>query len=118
MREPAFTPGPWMRGTDPWDLHIYSAAQEVALVNKLDNPWPNSETWHRREANARLIAAAPALYEALGECVDKLWVLHFGMKDKAEQLAAINAIEMGQRALAIAQGRGEPSLALGEKQDG
>jgi hypothetical protein len=37
--------------------------------------------------------------EALGECQDKLWVLHFSLTDKAERQAAIDACNMANAAL-------------------
>jgi hypothetical protein len=54
----AFTPGPWQARKKL--VHVEGKGT-VALVH---NPWNNEG---EREANARLIAAAPELYEALIE---------------------------------------------------
>lgn len=40
-----------------------------------------------------------SLRAALEECADKLWVIHFGLKDDAEREAAINACNMATAAL-------------------
>lgn len=62
MRDPKWTPGPWKQSL-PDDTAIYGA-----------DGWPVCETgvnqgydehFERIEADARLIAAAPDLYEAL-----------------------------------------------------
>lgn len=42
--------------------------------------------------------------EALGECEDKLWVLHFSLKDKAEREVAINACNMARETLSLING--------------
>ena len=44
-----------------------------------------------------------ALVEALEESQDKLWVIHFGLKDAAEREAAINACNMASAALTKAR---------------
>jgi hypothetical protein len=67
-----FTPGPWARGKDPYDLVIQSEHWNIATVDGMGNPWRGSERWNEREANAHLIAAAPELYEALRQCRTEL----------------------------------------------
>jgi hypothetical protein len=72
MSKPAFTPGPW--SYDPLDavgmIYSITAEQLVARIPIENNPackdaWP---------ADARIIAAAPDLYEALDQ---SLGYLHF-----------------------------------------
>lgn len=64
--ETKHTPGPWRRShesIDPeWDIVIAQHGVIVANVNACG----------QREANARLIAAAPELLEALEVCADAL----------------------------------------------
>lgn len=66
MSEPKFTPGPWKRnardnlvGANGAQIVVYDSG--LAFAHNRD---------HEATANGRLIAAAPALYEALKECLD------------------------------------------------
>jgi hypothetical protein len=55
----AYTPGPWEYKNNPYDLKIYNGlGLEVAQVA---HDWIHGST----QANARLIAAAPELLDAL-----------------------------------------------------
>jgi hypothetical protein len=54
-----YTPGPWRVELD---RRIVADRWQVAQVDALGGPWPKSQTWHEREANARLIAKAPELH--------------------------------------------------------
>ncbi len=60
------TPGPWearSRGLDDGTLIVSSSDGELAVIrNSVDRTFDNND---RDVANARLIAAAPALLEAL-----------------------------------------------------
>lgn len=65
------TPGPWSVASNSGpsnDLHIYSSADRAAngtgCIARLVNPVVGSQ-----EANARLIAAAPGMLEALNEFI-------------------------------------------------
>ena len=67
MSKPKFTPGPW------WVLHEGSSEVSVqtkgACICSLNyDPLPKEEV-QKHLANARLIAAAPELYDALKESV-------------------------------------------------
>lgn len=56
-----------------------------------------------REIIARNQALSERIAElegALRECQDKLWVIHFSLRDEAEREAAINACNMATSALA------------------
>jgi hypothetical protein len=69
--------------------------------------------WHPIAAAAIAACEAEAgerervLRSALEECQDKLWVIHFGLTDKAEREAAINACNMATAALNTTAGEGE-----------
>jgi hypothetical protein len=68
MKQAAHTPGPWFVDEDDrpgmeWNRHIYSGPQlAVCFMAHSDGKAPE-----RDAANARLIAAAPDLLEALQE---------------------------------------------------
>jgi len=63
-----FTPGPWIWGSGYRGLYGAGPDNEVLDYEPYENMWL-AHTEHR-EANARLIAAAPALLEALQVCLD------------------------------------------------
>lgn len=66
MSEAKFTPGPWViqRGNSSNPM---VGTDEVSVAEVLDDVHPDTE---QQEANARLIAAAPALLAALIELYD------------------------------------------------
>ena len=59
----------------------------------------------------------PSLREALEECADKLWVIHFGLADAAERKAAERACEMATAALSASPAEPEVSEAMIEAGD-
>ena len=64
------TPGPWVAQTDP--CHYDTLSDVVGGDGNLFVSVGGKASWQEQEANARLIAAAPELLEALvevGECV-------------------------------------------------
>ena len=67
MSKPAWTPGPWVFGSDAQRLAIRATAEayEIATVHRWVPPFDDSY-----EANARLIAEAPAMAEALADLVE------------------------------------------------
>ena len=103
-----FTPGPWVVEDCIKDydmLAIYS--QEAVYIGELRNP-ETSEEVQTFKANAALIAAAPAMYEALRGClrVTEAWLSQAEMNgDEVEIGAATMEIARIKTALAQAEGR-------------
>jgi hypothetical protein len=95
-----FTPGPWR--LDKYGKLIAGEGQ-FGLV-KIHSPWIE-EAWagdEEADANMALIAAAPALYEALRECYGYTDLLRSTMTH-APKIDA--ALERAKAALAQAEGR-------------
>lgn len=78
MGEPKFTPGPWVETLETRSCDICT----IYSVSPRSTPEPEAQCWlyiiapeslyrdeQEQDANARLIAAAPDLYEALAEMV-------------------------------------------------
>ena len=87
------TPGPWVssiRNGQLWVVHP-SGAMERSIA-RIGDPLETDK------ANARLIAAAPDLLEALKECSDRLRI---HMKHTEDLMADMKA----QKAIAKAEGR-------------
>lgn len=64
MTEPKHTPGPWRVDPDyPWDIQNADGSLEIASVNPYRRE--DGEDGEVGDADARLIAAAPDLLEAL-----------------------------------------------------
>ena len=96
------TPGPWF--VEDNDRAISSnAATDIALVNmaNIRYGWdgPDFLTASHRAANARLIAAAPELLEALKYCRNKIAY----MQAHGEWYSPGRAIEMADAAIAKAK---------------
>jgi hypothetical protein len=68
-----FTPGPWV-ASDRTDGHeIYAAKWPGRPICHASSYWQGEGPRRdEREANARLIAAAPELYEAVSAFVDRI----------------------------------------------
>lgn len=71
----SFTPGPWFyRRSNEWSHTVVT--KHGVLPDGTDNCWTVAEVNKQREpeheANARLIAASPELYQALRDCVAAL----------------------------------------------
>jgi hypothetical protein len=99
MSAPAFTTGPWMVDGG---IDVHEAAEggvcKIAQCGHLTSYRRGREiTLAEVEANARLIAAAPDLYEALAQLLDDLDAL-------APTRPCTQAIEGAQAALAKARG--------------
>ena len=79
-----FTPGPW-KAFDVSEMHdeprFMVGPREFCSIAEVRAGSTEAEETGDVAANARLIAAAPALYEALRELLsghDNLYVAHFG----------------------------------------
>lgn len=93
--KPKFTPGPWVIAT--------SGFFEGVCIRAADNRWV-AQVWSQhegvelpRDANARLIAASPALYEAMRQFV------HWYAEDSTEENRD-NAYDAAVAALALVDG--------------
>ena len=98
--EAKFTPGPWSYG-GPYTRAIFgNDGREICRMHTRPFPFPSDEEEWRN--NALLIAAAPAMYEALRECVKELkaW-----QKDHGEDICTLAAIDGARAALAATEGR-------------
>ena len=65
-----FTPGPWFVGWENTICHGSGRFNEIPLsTGWIEGCWQGDDATEESIANARLIAAAPELYEAL----DRIW---------------------------------------------
>jgi hypothetical protein len=116
MNEKTHTPGPWFaagssilaRGTT--DTFSGSVSGTIAYAESLDQSDIEGRNWHtsgNRDANARLIAAAPDLLEALEEIRDLLWSRP-DISDRLRPLMGFSEEATNQKAaMAIAKARGQ-----------
>jgi len=95
MNTSKHTPGPW-KCVDP---HVIRGPKNVVVAKTLDS----KEGYEIKQANAHLIAAAPAMYEALqAMCKQARVVMQF---TNAYDGQLIQAIANGEAALAQAEGK-------------
>jgi hypothetical protein len=66
------TPGPWVQ--TPWDSTAIFDAKNLRVP--IAQTFPADTCKQEAEANARLVAAAPQLLEALEDCADALSIFH------------------------------------------
>lgn len=106
MSDPKWTPGPWQAGLDPneraWNVYgaddsEYADAGDLHIVAS-----------YCTEANARLIAAAPRMYQALELCAENMKAVLRALRgedmaDAETYLAEVIGIARG----AQAEARGE-----------
>lgn len=97
----AFTKGPWAHD----GCVVYKKENEYAICDvysPLDGPsiWRNSE--EEAEANAHLIAASPALYDALEALLDDIG--EAGSDGYCENSIHIVEVRAARAALALARG--------------
>lgn len=105
------TPGPWASDEmihNMMEFRIYSSAGKI--IARVQDFTTFREDVEQAEANAALIAAAPAMLEALKGCerVTKAWLAD--MKDypliNPEKAAATMELIRIQEAIRLAEGRG------------
>jgi len=102
--ETKHTPGPWHIEREEWTegngLLICSPDGPVALIDPEPDEGPNTQD----QANACLIAAAPAMYEALKSVQQALCLYHCQTVAKELQGKHIKACNIARAALALADG--------------
>ena len=91
MTKQTYTPGPW--GIEKWDRACLIISGQAIIA-----PAPDSASREEREANARLIAAAPELLEACKEAL----VIAKHLKHDADSWLYV---ELAKKAIAKAEGR-------------
>ena len=97
MNTAKHTPGPW-NCVDP---HVIRGPKNVVVAKTLDS----KEGYEIKQANAHLIAAAPAMYEALKDAIDTIaHMRHYyaGRKLSEEDIQKI--VDTSRTALAQAEG--------------
>ena len=103
MTSATHTPGPWTVGCPNGKRH-YVMCGGHTVIAELPNTQAESsayviEQFHRREANARLIATAPDLLCMLQRVMDEICMTEAGMAHVAPL-----TLEQGRAALAKARG--------------
>jgi len=97
MNNATHTPGPWVVSDDGGITLIIHAPKDEVDIARMSN---DCEMFSEIRANAHLIAAAPAMYEALQIMVRAANV------DEIDPLVMFASIERAKGALAQAEGRG------------
>ena len=102
MSKPAWTPGPWVFGSDGQRPAIRATAEayEIATVHRWVPPFDDSY-----EANARLIAEAPAMAEAL-ECLAAMaahfpTVKTYGTRPRSGAIYSVSDMHLGEAAITV-----------------
>jgi hypothetical protein len=72
MTPPAHTPGPWKVGTKHPGRVMAANGRGNVIAYCTPHPDDTDSPTEEEAANARLIAQAPALYEALKDCLERL----------------------------------------------
>ena len=116
MTEPKWTPGPWLPSWFGFQVLTGDSWNTICEL-KPDAEWEDGRgnyqqkyEWQRQEANARLIAAAPCLREALGP-LDENYRHHaadapeWNDSDSVQIVVTIGDLRRAHAALARAEGR-------------
>lgn len=72
QNETKFTPGPWFTKREGWSTVYVEARIDGGMIQEVAACGPTDAGQDQQQANARLIAAAPDLYEALESLVDEV----------------------------------------------
>lgn len=118
MSEPKWTAGPWHAAVSMRDADIVGPkGEDIGYVNSSDGA--DEPTSYPHEANARLIAAAPELYDALQEAIDLIKGMLIGARLLRGETGTLPVAPTEQttrfRAL-LARARGEMPAADGAVQ--
>lgn len=110
-RQP-FTPGPWQHGLEHYDAIVATGPVGDGNVVCLPPEVEMEASFARWQSNARLIASAPELYEALRDAANALQSLATGVTDhgSSPHLRATQAVLQEQANAAFAaltKARGE-----------
>lgn len=81
MKMAEYTRGPWRLSPTDDTVVIADDGSEIATI---DGDYNQPETWPIMEANARLIAAAPEIADALADMLNLRDEIIFGMVDGNE----------------------------------
>ena len=95
------TPGPWR--VDGEGMQVYKDKQPIAVIRTVFDENGGRVT---REANAALIAAAPAMYEELGKCVSLIRALQERLNAHGE-MCNFDEEEIASAIAALAQAEGK-----------
>lgn len=94
-----FTPGPWELSSTHRDEQYIDEPKAEELRPLFRIHWDNDVTDHEAEQGANLIAAAPAMYEALQIMVRAANV------DEIDPLVMFASIERARHVLKLAEGK-------------
>jgi hypothetical protein len=101
VSEPRFTPGPWDALPKAHYVHVAGKGH----VAKITNPWNDGA---EREANVRLIAAAPELYDGCNALLGLVQLI-LGRDDLSDELREVLTTNhrIAEASAATAKARGD-----------
>jgi hypothetical protein len=102
----SYTPGPWTVEIEDGESRTISIPEIGRCLH--DSEWAEPEEWERDLANARLIAAAPELLEAVKamQLACDEWAAEFTQKTREINWAVVNdAYIKASNAIAKAEGK-------------
>ena len=103
------TPAPWRIYDCEYAIRVGIEGPNGASVIAFGAEGDDSGVWgntpEQSEANARLIASAPELLEALKIAVSELYLIHSQYGDKEHARQSCHAIKYGEEVIAKAEGK-------------
>ena len=103
MNEAKHTPGPWFTHREGFSSVYIEARIGGGMLQEVASCGPTNEGSDQQEANARLIAAAPEMLEALKAMIDAERVYESGGRSSEE----LDALEKAHAAITKATGRAD-----------